>query len=160
MLPEAVKAYLAARGQTAGLLLGEGKDGSAWKTSRNHAVKLHGVAEIYRRERDCYFRLGDIGIDEIAGLNVPEMVDHDNDLLIIEMTIVSPPFLLDFASAYLDDPPDWPEDVVAQWHEDLRGRFEGRYDEVLVILAELEGQAGVHLFDVHADNLKFDPATG
>ena len=154
---DALENYLASRGKRAGRLLGEGKDGAVYETDDDSAVKLHRVAEIYRRERDCYFRLGDVGLTEVAGLALPEMVDHDNDLLIIEMTIVSPPFLLDFASAYLDDPPDWPEDVVAQWHEDLRGRFEGRYDEVLGVLAELEGQAGVHLFDVHADNLKFEP---
>ena len=142
-----------------GLLLGGGKDGDVYRTNRPSAVKRHRVAEVYRRERDCYSRLGDIALTEVAGLNLPEMVDYDNDLLVIEMSIVTPPFLLDFASAYLDDPPDWPEDVMEQWHNDLRGRFGERYDDVIDVLAELEGQAGIHLFDVHADNLKFDPVT-
>ena len=152
---ERLSQYLRSRGLTAGLLLGGGKDGDVYRTNRPSAVKLHRVAEVYRRERDCYFRLGDVGLTEIEGLALPEMVGYDNDLLVIEMTIVARPFLLDFASGYLDDPPDWPEEVMAQWHEDLRERFDERYDDVLDVLAELESQAGIHLFDVHADNLKF-----
>jgi len=31
-----------------------------------------------------------------------------DDLLAIEMTIVTPPFILDFAGAYLDPAPDFP----------------------------------------------------
>ena len=157
MLPTALADYLAARNMNAGHLLGEGKDGSVHETDVGTAVKLHRVAEVYRRERDCYFRLNDTGIRAVEGLRIPKLIDYDNDLLVIEMTIVSPPFLLDFASGYLDDPPDYPEEVLEHWHEELRGRFDDRYDDVLNVLAELESQAGIHLFDVHADNLKFDP---
>ena len=149
--------YLVVRDKARLRVLGEGKDGEVYETTDGTAVKLHHSAEVYRRERDAYLRLGDLEIDEVAGLQLPTLIDHDDDLLILEMTKVNPPFLLDFASAYLDDPPDWPEDVMEAWHEELRERFDDRYGDVLAVLAELEGAAGVHLFDVHADNLKFDP---
>jgi len=32
-----------------------------------------------------------------------------NKLLVIEMTMIQPPFLLDFAQAALDEPMDFPE---------------------------------------------------
>ena len=160
MPPDALRRYADARGLTLGGLLGEGKDGAVYRTTRPSAAKLHVNGEVYRRERDAYFRLGDVEMDEVAGLNIPKLIDQDNDLFVLEMTVVSPPFLLDFASAYLDDPPDWPEDVMEDWHGQLRDRFDDRYDDVLAVLAELEGAAGVHLFDVHADNLKFAPAKG
>ena len=135
--------------------LGSGKDGEVYRTSRNTAVKGVQAAEIYQRERDCYLRLGDVGLTDICGLRLPEMIDHDANHLVIEMTIVSPPFLLDFGSAYLDEPPDFPDDVIANWLEELKERFEDRYDDVLNVLAELDSQAGIHLFDVHPHNLKF-----
>ncbi|MEM7808269.1 MAG: hypothetical protein AAF561_09185 [Planctomycetota bacterium] len=138
--------------------LGEGKDGEVFETTDGTAVKLHHSPEVYRRERNAYLRLRDLEIDDVEGLALPTLIDHDDELLILEMTVVRPPFLLDFASAYLDEPPDWPDEVVEHWHEQLRERFEDRYGDVLGVLAELEEQAGVHLFDVHADNLKFDPS--
>ena len=154
--------YLDARGMEPAGPLGHGKDGTVIQAvgpAGYSAVKVHRVGEVYRRERDCYFRLRDLDIDEVAGLEVPVLLDHDDDLLVLEMTIASPPFLLDFASAYLNDPPDWPEDVMAHWHGELQERFEDRYADVLAVLAELESSAGVHLFDVHADNLKFEPSS-
>ncbi len=154
-----LQTYLNERGLTRGHSLGAGKDGDVWRTTRPSAAKLHRVEEVYQRERDCYLRLRDLKIDEVDGLNVPVLLDYDDDLLVLEMTIVSPPFLLDFASAYLDEPPDWPEEVVVHWHEQLQDRFRDRYGDVLGVLAELEGQAGVHLFDVHPENLKFDRVT-
>ncbi|MEM7809137.1 MAG: hypothetical protein AAF561_13595 [Planctomycetota bacterium] len=150
--------YLVLRGRQRLRLLGGGKDGDVYETDHESAVKIHHSYEVYTRERNAYLRLRDVGIDEVYGLAVPALLDYDDDLLVLEMTVVHPPFLLDFASAYLDEPPDWPEDVVEHWHEQLRERFEDRYGEVVGILAELEEQAGVHLFDVHADNLKFDPS--
>jgi len=33
---------------------------------------------------------------------IPKLIGYDDDLLTIEMTIVSPPFCLDSAGAYLD----------------------------------------------------------
>lgn len=149
--------YLAVRDKARRRVLGEGKDGEVYETTDGTAVKLHHSAEVYRRERDAYVRLRDVEMDEVAGLQVPVLIDYDNDLLILEMTKVDPPFLLDFASAYLDEPPDWPDEVMAHWHEQLQERFGDRYNDVLDVLAEMENAAGIHLFDVHADNLKFEP---
>jgi hypothetical protein len=66
------------------------------------AVKAHKQEADYRRERDIYLRLQREGITEIRRCHVPELIAYDDDLLIIEMTIVTPPYLLDFAGAFLD----------------------------------------------------------
>ena len=39
----------------------------------------------------------------------------DESLLVIEMSIVRPPFLLDFAAATLDVEPDFPEGTLDDW---------------------------------------------
>ena len=58
-----------------------------------------------------------------AGLRVPRLLQFDDDLWVIEMTIVSRPFVLDFAGAYLDMPPDFSDEVMADWHaENARRR--------------------------------------
>ncbi|MEM1010645.1 MAG: hypothetical protein AAGI46_00325 [Planctomycetota bacterium] len=157
-IPLNVATYCAERDTSLVAILGEGKDGSVYETDAGSAVKLHHAREVYERERDAYFRLLKRNVRFVRDLAIPKLLQHDDEFLILELTIVAPPFLLDFASAYLDEPPDWPEDVVEHWHEQLRERFEDRYGDVVGILAELEEQAGVHLFDVHADNLKFDPS--
>jgi hypothetical protein len=55
------------------------------------------------------------------------------------MTIVRPPFVLDFADARLDEPAaDFSEEVLAQWEEDRAEIFGEKWTEVKRILAELE----------------------
>ena len=46
-----------------------------------------------------YQVLRDKGIYRIAGHYVPELIDWDEELLAIEMTMVERPFVLDFAGA-------------------------------------------------------------
>ena len=73
----------------------------------------------------------------ILGLNVPQLLRIDQEFRAIEMTIVRPPFLLDFADALLDEPPDFSEDVLRQWEEDKAEIFGERWPEVTRILAAL-----------------------
>jgi hypothetical protein len=55
---------------------------------------------------------------------VPQLVHYDDELLAIEMTIVSPPFCLDFGGAYLDRPPDYSPEVWADWEAEKSDLFE------------------------------------
>jgi hypothetical protein len=49
----------------------------------------------------------------VLGFNVPQLIGFDDELHVIEMTVVKRPFVLDFAAAYLDVRPEFPEDVWA-----------------------------------------------
>lgn len=88
--------------------LGFGQDGRVWKTLQKTAVKAVERLRNYTVERDCYQRLLDADISMIDGLNVPRLVGFDDELQIIEMEIVKPPYLLDFGKAHLDARPDFP----------------------------------------------------
>src|SRR2546423_7425129 len=91
--------YCRRRNIAPGALLGQGKDGSVWQTDCPSAVKIHLQAELYTREVQAYIRLAERDIAAIAGFNIPKLIGADDDLLAIEMSIVFPPYLLDFASA-------------------------------------------------------------
>lgn len=46
------------------------------------------------------------------------------------MDIVSPPFLLDFGKAYLDVPPDYSPEAIADWEAERREIFGDRWVQV------------------------------
>lgn len=77
------------------------------------AGKVHRESGPYHRECSVYQRLQEVGVTEILGLNVRQLVRTDDDLRIIEMTFVTRPFVLDFAGAYLDAPPRFSNEIWA-----------------------------------------------
>jgi hypothetical protein len=120
------------------------------------AVKVHEREAYYLRERDIYLHLKERGIREIRGCAVPELIEYDNDLWIIEMSVVTPPYVLDFAGAYLDWKPDFSEEVMADWRADKQEQFGKHWPEVLAILAFLESH-GIYMEDVSPSNISLGP---
>ena len=82
---------------------------------RHFAVKFHQREIAYEREKHVYLRLQELDITDVHGHEVPQLLGYDDGLLAIEMTVVSPPFSLDFGGAYLDRPPDYSPEVWADW---------------------------------------------
>src|SRR6266702_8200098 len=92
--------------------LGSGTDGSVWNTSRGTAVKALARQQNYINELECYKRFSAVEVTEIDGFSVPKLIDYDDDLWTIELAIVTPPFILDFAKVYLDRAPDYSVEVL------------------------------------------------
>ena len=112
--------------------------------SERFAVKFHERERAYYQELAVYLRLRDLQIDTICGHVVPQLLDYDDAILALEMTIVSPPFCLDFGGAYLDRPPDFSPEVWADWREMKSEAFEDNWPRVELILAEFQiGRAHV-----------------
>ena len=118
------------------------------------AIKAHYSAESYLRERNVYQRLQAAGISDIAGFNVPQLIRFDNELLIVEMTIVTRPFLLDFAGAYLDAPPEFSPEIWGEWESEKREQFENRWPIVQTALDALE-ELDIYMVDVSPTNISF-----
>jgi hypothetical protein len=79
----------------------------------------------------------------------------DDERWVIEMEVVSPPFVLDFAGAYLDQPPDYPPDVIEDWEMEKRDQFgEERWEMVRIVMYEFQ-QMGIYLADVKPGNIMF-----
>jgi hypothetical protein len=118
------------------------------------AVKAHHSIAPYFRERAAYERLHEAAVSEILGFHVPHLVQFDDALRSIEMTIVTRPFVLDFAGAYLDERPDFPEDKWSEWEAEKRDLFENRWPRVQAILSALE-DFDIFMVDVSPSNIAF-----
>jgi hypothetical protein len=116
------------------------------------AIKVHREYEPYFRERMVYERLKRAGITEILDFDVPQFIRADDDLLVIEMSIVSRPFVLDFAGAYLDAPPDFSDEIWAEWEDGKREQFDVHWPMVQAVLAALEA-LDIHMVDVSPSNI-------
>ena len=124
------------------------------KLPGKHAVKAHKYAEAYVRERDVYQRLRQAGVSEVLGFRVPDLVRFDDELRVIEMNIVAPPFVLDFAGARLDFPPEFPDEVWEQWEAEKIEQFGPRWPEVRAVLGALE-DLDIYVLDVSPRNIMF-----
>lgn len=135
--------------------LGQGYDGVVVSTSHATALKSFAFERLYRRELDVYRRLRDHRVDEVSGFTVPGLVDFDDSLWVLEMEIVSPPFVLDFAGAYLDRAPDYPPEVMEEWEADKREQFgDERWETVRIVMFAFQ-RMGIYLADVKPGNIMF-----
>ena len=156
--------YAAARGLRLGDQLGFGVHGTVFlaeSQSKSDAVpaesalKVHERQADYTRERDVYLRLRENEVRTIRNYSVPQLLAHDDALLILEMTIVTRPYVLDFAGAFLDYKPDFDEEVLADWHAEKREQFGSRWAEAQAILRALE-DFGIFVVDVNPNNIASD----
>ena len=125
-LVEAVLAYTSRHAIEVRELLGSGIHGIVYvvesKTDPGRrAVKLHRDSVAYLREKTVYERLIEKRVDTILGFQVPLPLRFDDEFMAIEMTIVMPPFVLDFASASLDAPIEFSEEILDDWEDHKAG---------------------------------------
>lgn len=156
-LKDKAEAFCAWRKLLPGEFLGCGVHGSVWVVSDKHnpapwVLKLHRATDFYERERDCYLRLQSQGVSQVHGFSVPQLLRHDDTWEAVEMSIVRPPFVLDFAGAWLDEPPEFSAEVWAAWEAEKREQFEEEWSQVRRLLSALE-HWGIHMMDVHPANV-------
>lgn len=135
--------------------LGYGWDGIVISTNSEGAIKGLRYQPLYERERDVYLRLQELAVFKVRGFNVPRLVRFDDELCCVEMTIVRPPFVLDFAGAYLDEQPDYPDDILEAWRVEKIEQFEERWTEVQAVMREF-GRMGIYLADIKPGNIEFE----
>ncbi len=137
--------------------LGYGSDGVVWKTSVPSALKALYRHENYEIELECYRRLKAAGIDKINGLNVPVLEGFDDELNVIEITFVQPPYLLDFGKVRLDQSPGdlYDAQKLASAHHEWRYLFGKRWDDVNLVLYQLSHRFGIHYLDPRPGNINF-----
>jgi hypothetical protein len=135
--------------------LGHGQDGSVWKSSVPSAIKALHSWENYYRERQCYQRFAEKRIRLINGLAVPRLIGFNDSLQVIEMEIVSPPFLLDFGKAYFDCKAPYDSDQLAAWYQEMNDLWEDDYPLVCSLVFELWSRFRIHYLDVKPGNVQF-----
>ena len=102
-----------------------------------------------------YERIKEHGITNVCGCSVPKLLDCHDELLVIHMEIVRPPFVVDFASAGVDAPLfEYSPEVLAEWEETRRELFEDKWPLVRKIMSEFRSH-GIYLSDVKPGNIMF-----
>jgi len=67
--------------------------------------------------------------------------------------VVPAPFLLDFASAYLDEPPDYPDEIVVESQAKHAEIFGDDWPAVQMAVIALE-RFGIYMVDLHLGNIQ------
>jgi hypothetical protein len=73
---------------------------------------------------------------------------------VVEISIVTRPFVLDFAGASLDARPQFPEEAWAEWESQKREQFGHRWKTVQAVMDAFE-DLGIYLVDVSPSNIAF-----
>src|SRR5215469_9548296 len=134
--------------------LGFGVHGIVWSTDQQSVIKVHGSQHLYyERERNIYLRLQEHNVTEVLGFHVPRLHAFDDELMALEIAIVQPPFVIDFAGAYLDEPPDFSPEVWAEWEDEKREQFADDWGKAQAIVAAFR-RYGIYLSDVSPSNIR------
>jgi hypothetical protein len=133
--------------------LGHGQDGSVWENDRNSAIKVLYREDSYFNELICYERLQERNIKTVRGCSVPKVVDFDDDLQVFEMTIVAPPYVLDFGKCKVDYRHDHTEDAMAWLEEKITDCWEE--DEAVVVrsIVRVLAAYGIYYPDPNRGNI-------
>jgi hypothetical protein len=87
---------------------------------------------------------------------VPNLIRADDELMAIEITIVEPPFLLDFVSAYpVKTAPQFSDEVWEHWYAEKSEQFGDNWPQVELVLAEFKRLTGFVLLYVNPGNIRF-----
>lgn len=100
--------------------IGSGQDGVVFSTTQKTVVKAFLYDPQYVREKQVYGRIEECDINSIGEFSIPRLIDTHDELLVIEMEFVTAPFIVDFAGAYLDEPLDYPQEILRQWETKWR----------------------------------------
>ena len=142
-------------GLTSKAKLGYGSDGTVWRSTRPSAVKALNLQRKYENELECYLRLRSDDVDTICGFNVPVLEGSDDSLWMIEMSIVTTPYVLNFGKVWIDEPPPYyfDEQRMANARADARNMFGKDWPDVEVVLYQLRTKYGIYYADPRPANI-------
>ncbi|MGE0608840.1 MAG: hypothetical protein AB7O62_17225 [Pirellulales bacterium] len=139
--------------------LGYGIQGIVYSSTIRTAIKCHKREQAYAIERDVYLRLQRKRVKSVCGFAVPTYVRSDDELLAVEMRVVNPPYVLDFAGAYIDKPLPYDAEQLQEWEESKREQFGDRWPMVKLVMHGFK-KFGIALSDLKPGNIEFASDSG
>lgn len=134
--------------------LGSGQEGFVYRTSRKTALKVFEREQNFNAELKSYQILQALQVEQIEGFSIPQLLGFDEDRLVIELTIVTAPYLLDFGKVHFS-PPDFPSDAVAHDLQRCEEDFGEYWPIVLSALYDLQSM-GIWYVDAKPSNINWD----
>jgi hypothetical protein len=144
--------YAAARGNRILKTLGFGQDGHVFLSHSNTAIKVFARLSNFELEVECYERFLDYDVHAIREFAVPRLRGYDRNLMVIEMSLVEPPFILDYGKVYLDRKPDFSAEVLEDWEADYAERWGSEWVKVQLVLHALR-RYGIFYMDPKPGNI-------
>ena len=130
---------------------GIGLEAIVWPTERDSVIKVHRLFTTFDAEVLVYRRLAETNTHRLKGFTLPRMLHYDEDLLIVELSFVRPPYILDFGAARVSPrPPDFDLDRI----EAEFARQHGRDWPDIRRLLEALMQLGIYYSDAHDQNIR------
>ncbi len=126
-------------------------DGYVWQTDQESVVKVCRYKTPFDCELAVYQRLAASRLRKLQGFDIPWLLDHDVEHMVLELSFVSPPFVLDFAAASLGKAPS--EMESPEWMAEKQRMFGRDWPDVQRLLDGLR-LYGIHFPDVHLGNIR------
>jgi hypothetical protein len=145
------RVYAKLRGLNVTKYLGGGTDGDVWATNGDTAIKCCTREDGYLAELASYETLAHHGIDSIDECVIPRLVSHDDTMLVIELEIVSPPYILDFGKVHFR-PPDFSPETMEDEQVKRLEDWGDRVPEIQSIVWQLE-RIGIYYLDTKIGNI-------
>ena len=141
----------------------DGLHGSVFLASNARYLKAFHARAAFDAEREVYRRLQARGVVEVRGFQVPQLLGADGFRGVLELSRVEPPFVLDFASATIDETPerkwaDQPGRIQAAWaraEEAFSSHTPAQWAEVQRLYEVFGDRFGVWMLDLHPGNIAF-----
>lgn len=137
-------------------LRGWGVDAVVWQASDDRILKVFRHASQYVQEQSVYRHLQERNVRKLQGFRIPDVVDVDDELWVLGLTFVRPPYILDFAAATLGSQPAGFDPDNTEWLAEQSRKFGRDWPDVKRLLDALR-QYGVHYTDVHTQNIRVRP---
>lgn len=129
---------------------GVGLEAVVWPTADDNILKVHRLPDTFGNELQVYQRLETTNTRRLKGFSIPQLLHYDAELLVVELSFVFPPYILDFGAARVSPrPPDFDLDRI----EAEFARQHGRDWPDIRRLLEALMQLGIYYSDAHDQNI-------
>ncbi len=128
-----------------------GLDAFLWQSTGDSILKVHRYEERFRQELAVYNRLTERGVERLKGFRFPQLLHYDEELQILELSFVSPPYILDFVEVGIGKMPgNFDLDRIEAQQSKQFGKD---WPDVRRLLEALM-QIGIYYDDVHNKNIR------
>ena len=105
--------------------LGIGQEGFVRKTGKERAsaIKVFDPQRNYLNEIEIDLILESHEVSEIKGFTIPKLIDFDDELWIIKLSIASPPYLRNFGKASVGFPPPFTAEQMLEYETERKQLF-------------------------------------
>jgi hypothetical protein len=119
------------------------------------AVKIHKNIESFNKELAAYQRLYDHRVQSFMGFAIPTLMTYSSKLQVLEISIVKPPCMLDFAAATVDKPNDFSDEAMEIWWADVADAFGDDFGVAADVFWAMKEEHGIFYWDLKPRNLQF-----